>query len=56
MWYKIKYDKQDALMFFDNQTRSIHFASDVNNPLNVEYLAWLAEGNTPEPWNPEENA
>ena len=19
-----------------------------------QYLAWLAEGNTPEPWNPEE--
>lgn len=19
-----------------------------------EYLAWLAEGNTPEPWNPEQ--
>jgi hypothetical protein len=20
-----------------------------------QYLAWLAEGNTPEPWQPEEN-
>ena len=27
----------------------------VENPeLAAQYLSWLAEGNTPEPWNPEE--
>jgi hypothetical protein len=50
MWYTIKYDEQDALMFFDNTSRSIHFANDVSNPLHEAYLAWVAEGNTAEEW------
>jgi len=50
MWYTIKYDEQDAIMFFDNASRSIHFANDVSNPLHEAYLAWVAEGNTAEEW------
>jgi hypothetical protein len=48
MWYKIKYDNKDALMFFDNTTRSIHFADDIDSALHQAYLAWVAEGNTAE--------
>lgn len=29
------------------------FPFDENNRHYSEYLAWIAEGNTPEPWNPE---
>jgi hypothetical protein len=51
MWYTIKYDGQDALMFFDNTSRSVHFASDESNLLHQAYLAWVAEGNTAEEWS-----
>lgn len=50
MWYTIKYDDKDALMFFDNTTRSIHFADDVESALHQEYLAWIADGNTVQEW------
>ena len=53
MWYTIKYDGQDALMFFDNTSRSIHFASDTESSLHQAYLAWVAEGNTAEEWSPQ---
>jgi hypothetical protein len=49
----MKYDEQDALMFFDNESRSIHFADDVSSPMHAAYLAWVAEGNTATEWSPE---
>lgn len=50
MWYTIKYDDKDALMFFNGDTRSIHFADDTENPLHAEFVAWCAEGNEPVEW------
>lgn len=51
MWYTMKYEEQNALMFFDDTTRSIHFANDTDNALHQAYLAWVAEGNTAEEWS-----
>jgi hypothetical protein len=30
-----------------------HISSDESHPDYQQYLAWLADGNTPEPWQPE---
>lgn len=53
MWYRIKYDDKDALMFYTGDRRSIHFADDVECELHKEFLAWCAEGNEPEEWSAE---
>jgi hypothetical protein len=31
-----------------------HISSDTSHPDWVAYQEWLAEGNTPEEWNPEQ--
>ena len=36
-----------------NETTVRHFAASEDNPHYQEYLAWVAEGNTAEEWNPE---
>jgi len=46
MYYLITYDEKPAIMWFDEQTRSIHFADDITNPLHIAYLEWVSEGNT----------
>lgn len=51
MWYLTTYDDKPAIMFFDGETRTIHFADDSENKLNKEYLEWLAQGNIPEEFN-----
>jgi hypothetical protein len=46
MWYLITYDQKPAIMWFDGETRSIHFADDTKNPMHIAYLEWVAKGNT----------
>ena len=53
MWYTLQYEKKDALMFFTGDVRSIHFTDDEDNPMHIEYIAWLEAGNTPELWEAE---
>ena len=51
MWYTIKYDDRDAFMFFNEITRSMFLADDIENPLYQQYLEWVALGNIAEEWS-----
>ena len=42
-----------ARVIYDEQFKII--TEDEDNPQYQQYLAWLAEGNTPEEWNPDAN-
>lgn len=42
------------IVYYEKNNVRISFGTD--DPANTDcqqYLAWLAEGNSPEPWNPE---
>jgi hypothetical protein len=47
------YTKQTDVIAIGEQF-CVHFDPTVDIAITREYLAWLAEGNEPEEWNPEE--
>jgi hypothetical protein len=53
MWYTMTFDGRPAIMFYDGESRSIHFADDVDNPTHKVYEEWVEAGNESEPWQPE---
>lgn len=53
MQYKtrVRDDREYVYLFLEGKTVSI--PPNVENVDYQEYLKWLADGNTPEPWNEE---
>lgn len=46
----IRYYAKDADIIAIDEGWSCNFDPDGNSEVAKQYLAWLAEGNTPEPW------
>lgn len=42
------------IIILKQEERIISFAENPENPDWQQYQEWLLEGNSPEPWNPEE--
>jgi hypothetical protein len=49
----IFYIKNDNTFFFNKENEGVSFTSEDKEGYYKAYLAWIAEGNTAEEWNPE---
>lgn len=54
LWkYETPFGETEAIMMMTSQGNIIGVSVDEGNIDYVDYLAWVAEGNTPEAWNPD---
>ena len=49
----IRYIVKDVDVIVIADGWSAHFDPSQESAYTTEYLVWLAEGNTPEPWSPD---
>jgi hypothetical protein len=55
MNYKVREVQGYKMVILDHDDRRLIIPCEPGNADYQKYLEWLDEGNTPEPWNPEEN-
>ena len=51
--YTIDHPKYGAQIIIIRTSDGAHISSDETHRDYIEYVAWIAEGNTPEEWTPE---